>query len=139
MGLQMRSWLAWLGYHCLTAMVLGSLAGCSSSAAPPSAEQAAALEAQQFLFDGNADQAIESYTKAIGLNGNQPDYFLNRGIAYNLKLQPDKAMADLSKAIELNPSLAAAYFHRGKVNEGLGNAQQAKSDFETAERLAPSK
>jgi len=102
-------------------------------------EEKAAAEGQEYLFAENADKGIEAYTRAIELNGNQAEYYLNRGIAYKMKMQYDAAVADFNKAIELNPGMSASYFNRGEVYQLLGNTQQAKSDLDTAERLSASK
>jgi tetratricopeptide (TPR) repeat protein len=39
--------------------------------------------------------------------------YFNRGVAYGEKGQHDKAIADFSKAIEINPRDANNYFNRG--------------------------
>jgi tetratricopeptide (TPR) repeat protein len=49
------------------------------------------------------DEAIESYTKAILLAPGQPVFVYNRGCAYCRKGDKANALADLSKAISINP------------------------------------
>lgn len=114
--------------------------GCSSNSQPVSTpDERAANEAQQFLFVADYDKAIEAYTKAIELNGNQAEYYLNRGIAYKGKLQNEAAIADFNRAIEILPTMSAAFYNRGKVYEIVGNIQQAKVDFDAAEKLSAAK
>lgn len=136
---QRKKCSAFILYCCLVGLSCFFFVGCSSVGSSTTAEEKFATEAQEYLFTGDAEQAIEAYTKAIELNGNDPDYYLNRGMAHTLKLEHEVAIADFNKAIEINPNLAAAFFNRGKVHEALGNAQQAKADFEMAEKLSPPK
>jgi tetratricopeptide (TPR) repeat protein len=49
------------------------------------------------------DEAIESYTKAVLLVPGQPVFIYNRGCAYCRKGDKANALADLSKAISMNP------------------------------------
>ena len=65
------------------------------------------------------------------------DYF-NRGSAYYVNGQYDKAIADLSKAIELNPKDAKAYYNRGLAyGKGKGQFDKAIADFTKAIELDP--
>lgn len=49
------------------------------------------------------DEAISSYTRAIGLAPGQSVFVYNRGCAYCLKGDKGNALADLGKAISMNP------------------------------------
>jgi tetratricopeptide (TPR) repeat protein len=49
------------------------------------------------------DEAIQSYTRAIELAPNQPVYIYNRGCVYSRKGDKTNALADLAKAISMNP------------------------------------
>lgn len=44
---------------------------------------------------------------------NDDETYYNRGVAYDSKGEYDRAIADYSKAIELNPKYAEAYYNRG--------------------------
>ncbi|GAB4329326.1 MAG: tetratricopeptide repeat protein [Bacteroidales bacterium] len=60
-----------------------------------------------------------------------------RGNLYDMKGQPEKALQDFSRAIELNPKYTVAYNNRGIVNGMLGNYQAALNDFNKAIELNP--
>jgi tetratricopeptide (TPR) repeat protein len=45
-----------------------------------------------------------------------------------IKGENDRAVADLNKAIELNPKFANAYYNRGRVWEKKGDKQRAVAD-----------
>ena len=59
----------------------------------------------------------------------------NRANSYHHKREYDKAIADCTRAIELNPNFAAAYYNRGVVYKRRNEAQAARRDFERAAAL----
>jgi tetratricopeptide (TPR) repeat protein len=77
--------------------------------------------------NGPVDSNSESFTDAISYN--------NRGDAYYQQGELDKAIADYSKAIELDPAYASAYYYRGIVFEKLGGVVQAEADYGKAKEL----
>ena len=52
------------------------------------------------------------------------------GTSYLRLNQPDKAIGNLEKALELNPKNTYLYLPKGAANAMLGNFEQAKADFE---------
>ncbi|MCX7995568.1 MAG: tetratricopeptide repeat protein [candidate division WOR-3 bacterium] len=63
--------------------------------------------------------------------------FNNRGNAYKLIGQYEKAIEDFNKAIEFAPELELPYFNRGTVYERLGQYDKAIADFTMALNLQP--
>src|SRR5262249_48884640 len=63
--------------------------------------------------------------------------WINRGIVYTSMGQPDKAIADFSKAIELDPKGAAAWTKRGIAYEDLGQHEKALADLSKVCELIP--
>jgi Flp pilus assembly protein TadD len=63
--------------------------------------------------------------------------FCNRGLAYYLKGMYALAIADLDKAIELDPTEAVAYNNRGAAYMKLGNYAAATADVQKALDLKP--
>ena len=51
--------------------------------------------------------------------------------------QYEKALADFTKAIDLNPKLAEAWYNRGRAHSDLGQLDKAITDFSRAIELAP--
>ena len=47
----------------------------------------------------------------------------------------DKAIADFSEAIRLNPKLTLAYWGRGSAYQNKGEVAKAEEDFAQAKRL----
>ena len=82
--------------------------------------------------------AIEEYSAAIEL---KPDYaaaYNNRGFAYYLKGDAERAIADYTRAIELRPNYPKAYNSRGVayMSGGYGAAKSVR-DFDRAIELKP--
>lgn len=63
--------------------------------------------------------------------------YSNRGVAYGELGETQKAIADLDKAILINPNFAEAYYNRGVVYNELGENQKAIADYNQAIRINP--
>ncbi len=93
-------------------------------------------------LQGDTDQAIAYYTRAIEQNPSLASAYNNRGVAYlgrgggnNLQ----RAISDFGQAIELVPTFAAAHFNRGLAYFALGEPydQQSLTDLQQAQALQP--
>jgi tetratricopeptide (TPR) repeat protein len=69
--------------------------------------------------------AIQDFTEAIRLEPDAPGGFYNRGLAWHLKKDNDRAIKDYDEAIRFDPTYPAAFNNRG-------NAWWAKKDFDRA-------
>jgi len=65
------------------------------------------------------------------------DAYFNRGLAYGQLGKYQKALADYTQALSLDPNLVDAYFNRGIVHNRLGESQQAIADYTQALSLDP--
>ena len=84
--------------------------------------------------------AITAYTKAISLQPNNPDLYINRGKARDqLKDCRDfrGALLDFTEAIRLQPNNHYIYACRGEVKHDLRDYQGAVEDFTEVIRLQP--
>ena len=81
--------------------------------------------------------AIDFYTKAIGLDDSDPAFFANRAQAYIKSEAYGYAIADATKAIELNPNFVKAYYRRALANTAILKPKNALTDFRTCVRLDP--
>lgn len=61
------------------------------------------------------EEAIQVFTESIRLNPLNASTYLNRGMAYERINNMQQAIADYSKAIELAPDYAKAYYVRGTL------------------------
>jgi len=95
------------------------------------------LEATQFYntgfseyLDGNLDNSILNYSKAIELDTTYIDAFLGRGNSYLGSENYQEAIKDFSKAISLEPTSRKAHFRRGiAYSFGLSDFDKGISDF----------
>ena len=79
-----------------------------------------------YLGISNSSKSYKSYSKAIDLNPNNPDYYLNRGIVSILDEKFKKAIKDFDKALVLKPNnkeallkKASCYFYQDDYDESL--------------------
>jgi tetratricopeptide (TPR) repeat protein len=63
--------------------------------------------------------------------------YANRAAAYNSKKQYDRAIADCTRAIELDPKYAAGYVNRGNGYARKKQYDRAIADFSQAIKLNP--
>ena len=71
-------------------------------------------KADQLAHEGQFDAAIAEMNKAIEAKGSATNYN-NRGNIYRAAQKLQEAIADYSKAIELDPKDGVAYFERGQT------------------------
>jgi tetratricopeptide (TPR) repeat protein len=91
------------------------------------------------LDNKNHDLRIKGCTAIIKLNPKDAIAYHNRGEAFSLKGDVDRAIADYNKAIEFNPSYAPAYNSRGRAYTSKGDYVHAVADVTKAGELAPQK
>lgn len=88
--------------------------------------------------EGKLDEALSDFALAIEMAPElAPDYYINRGTAFDLHGQLAEAFADYNRAIELDPQNARAYFNRGIVFTNQEKFEQAINEFEHAIQVDP--
>lgn len=82
------------------------------------------------------DQAIRDFTVALRIH--KVDFlYRGRGLAYRHSGNLDKAIADLTTAINVNPGNSKNYLSRGRTYFQMDQGELAKSDFSKALQFAP--
>ena len=71
--------------------------------------------------EGNTEEAIYHYNKAIRIKTKYTDAYFNRGIAYHKLGQYQRAIDDYSEAIHLKPDYIDVYINRGLAYSMQGN------------------
>ena len=79
--------------------------------------------------------AISDYNKAIEINPSYAVAYYNRGLAYAVKGQHDKAISDFNKILEINPRDAMAYGYRGVTCFLKKEYDKAWNDVKKAQAL----
>ena len=92
-------------------------------------------------YKGDLIDAIDDYTKAIGIKYNYARAYFNRGMAKFESKNYQSAILDFTKGIELEPRISnmtsTAYYNRGKAKENLENYRGALADYTKAIEIAP--
>lgn len=91
----------------------------------------------EFYANGDLDNAINEYNKAIQLDPNNPAAYLDRGLAYYDKDDLDRAISDYNYAITLDPNIANAFFYRGIVYYDKDDMNHTISDMNLVIQLNP--
>ncbi|KAI9836490.1 MAG: hypothetical protein M1838_005068 [Thelocarpon superellum] len=105
----------------------------------PSAEEALAWKQKGNAAFAEHDwpTAIDCYSKAIDHNDQEPSFYCNRAQA-NIKLESyGYAIADATKAIELDGSYIKAYYRRAIANTAILKSREALKDFKTVVKKVP--
>lgn len=78
------------------------------------------------LYNEKCDlNAIDMFTQAIELNGQNAAYYVNRSLCYHNLERFEDCIADCTAAIELDSASANAYYRRMLAYECMGNSQSA--------------
>jgi tetratricopeptide (TPR) repeat protein len=83
------------------------------------------------------DLRIRGCSAMIQRNPKDVLAYQNRGDAYGLKGEVDRAISDYTKAIELDPNYAPAYTNRGRAYTSKGDYTRAVADVTKASELLP--
>lgn len=100
---------------------------------------AAALlkDARQALVKGDHAQAIRLANEVLQADAKHGGAYLVRGMAQYRSGHTPEALADLEKAIALEPGQAEAFVYRGLVKNRQKQQTEALADFSQAIRLNP--
>ncbi|HIE28682.1 TPA: tetratricopeptide repeat protein [Candidatus Poribacteria bacterium] len=89
-------------------------------------------------------KALKTYEEAIALAPNSAEAYAGRaafmlnyrfGAQKALLYDPEDILADLKKAIQLDPNLAGAHYSLGIIYDRMGSIDKAISEFETTVKL----
>ncbi|MFP4476614.1 MAG: tetratricopeptide repeat protein [Desulfatibacillaceae bacterium] len=85
-------------------------------------------DGQDKLMRGRYEEAVESFTRAIGINPDLAVAYYNRAIAYRRLGDFEKAVADYTEAIEMESGFADAFNNRAAIRLYQGRFAEAMSD-----------
>ena len=99
---------------------------------------------QRYDKPGNLDQAIAALSRSLNTDPQFALGYATLGEAYRLKFQLDKnprwneqALANGTRATQLNDRLPTAYVTLGRVHDATGNHDLAQEEFQRALQLDP--
>ncbi len=84
---------------------------------------------------GEVEKAFADYARALALNPEFSDCYLNRGVLYARRGDLQEALKDFSDAIRYNPKRAILYYTRAQAYRDLGEDALAADDLLMAQSL----
>jgi len=88
--------------------------------------------AQAWMQDNNPERADDVLTAAVQLSPDDPELWVDRGLARAGFRSYRAAIADFSRAIEIDPDLVEAYTFRAAARRYLDEPEAAAADLERA-------
>ena len=95
------------------------------------------IEGKEYEDHGSYTEAIDAYTRAIGLKLDFFEGYRDRGRLHFEVDNFSQALEDYNMAIELNPDNVDSYYYRGNLHYALLDYEKALDDYSTAIRLSP--
>ena len=89
------------------------------------------------LEDGQYDEAVKEFSKALEENPDHPMAHLGLALTYMQTKKNSEALQEFNLAIEKNPKLAAAIADRGILYDQMGEYRKALTDYKKALELDP--
>ena len=110
---------------------------CASVAAMSGKESAQAAKAlgNAAFSAGKYDEAVKHFTEAISHDPTDAIFYSNRSGAFASLNQPQQALDDATKCIELNPAFVKGYSRKGHALHSLGKYSDAKEAYEAGLKL----
>lgn len=90
-----------------------------------------------YLNIDRLQDAIEDCSRAIELEPDNPDSWVNRGNAYAKLGEKDAALADVSRAVEIDPKNPRYWADRAEIFAQVGNLEAAIEELSVAIELDP--
>ena len=84
---------------------------------------------------GDIDQALKAYSQSVMAFPSDPLVYNNRGMFYQQEDRPDEAIADFTRAVQLDEYYFVAYTNRGFTLMEQGKLLAAESDFSQSLRI----
>lgn len=103
----------------------------------PSQAKTYYLQANQYLVNGNYDEAIKNYTQAIKFNPNIFEYHFGLGFAYHSKGDLESAIKEYRTALKLNSNNAELHYNLGTALLNKGDKDAAIKELQIAVKLNP--
>ena len=97
--------------------------------AAPQRAEAKLQEGMRLMKPASYADAITRFDRAIAINPDLAQAYLDRGFAKRYLKETDAALADFNRALELNPNLSGAYTARGYIYRERGDVQRALAEF----------
>ncbi|PAY15344.1 hypothetical protein CKO51_32325 [Rhodopirellula sp. SM50] len=102
----------------------------------PTNLQVAQTVVQKLADLDRVDDALKLLSNALEAKPSEGLYRM-RAILYRMQLKEEEALADLNKALAMQPQDPISLLQRAEISVARNNLQAAKDDLRAAERIAP--
>jgi len=89
------------------------------------------------LIDKQLDESLESANQAVSAGDSLPESHYQRGMALMGRKDYPEAATSFTKATQLDPNFASAYYYAGLANYRIKRIDLMTNNFEKFVRLAP--
>ena len=84
------------------------------------------------FYSDNFAEADHYFQQVLSLQTNDYETCFYKGLVYEINFDNDKAITELTKAIDLKPKKSEAYYYRGKIYDKLEKYPEAINDYSRA-------
>lgn len=118
------------------------IGNCTAALLEPASDEvrAATYDNRGILYDAtqNYSAAFADFNTSLRLNANLGDAWLNRGVAKIRMKDPEGALGDIQRGMELGPTLReVGYYDLGVAEVLLGHIPEAYADFKRSLEVDP--
>lgn len=96
-----------------------------------------ALQGRLYSGIGKLGKAEESFKKGNLVDTRFLDIYLDLALLYSAEKKGDQGIAELEKAIKIDPKFVQAYMLKGTINDSRGNLAEARTAYEKVMALSP--
>ena len=89
------------------------------------------------VLDRQLDDALASADQAVREGGSVPEAYYQRGVVLMSRKDYGDAAGAFAKAVQLDPTFAAAYYYAGLANSRIKRIDLTANNFEMFVKLAP--
>ncbi|XP_010770062.1 serine/threonine-protein phosphatase 5-like [Notothenia coriiceps] len=93
-------------------------------------------KANKYFKEKDYENAIKYYSEALEVNPTNAVYYSNRSLAYLRTECYGYALADATKALEIDKNYIKGYYRRATSNMALGKFKAALKDYETVRNIS---
>ena len=86
---------------------------------------------------GRFADAVESYRRALAIDGSNPDLWTDQGACFHALGLHDSAIVKFNKALDLAPDHAIVHFNMGVVYHALNNPDKTRQYWNRYLELNP--
>ncbi|KAJ8366834.1 hypothetical protein AAFF_G00338880 [Aldrovandia affinis] len=94
-------------------------------------------KANKHFKEKDYENAIKYYSEALELNPHNAVYYSNRSLAYLRTECYGYALADATRALDIDKNYIKGYYRRATSNMALGKFRAALRDYDTVVRVRP--